>query len=67
MPQDDETGVWYQHRGRDFKVPLEASTHEGSNSVVDRSGFDIWAGCIHCPMMYFSYSECSFENFNFPR
>ncbi|CAI0627748.1 unnamed protein product, partial [Linum tenue] len=41
--KDEETGAWYQHKGRDFKVPLvdyllEDGTVFGSNSFV------IWPG-----------------------
>uniref|UniRef100_A0A7N0ULS4 1,4-alpha-D-glucan glucanohydrolase n=1 Tax=Kalanchoe fedtschenkoi TaxID=63787 RepID=A0A7N0ULS4_KALFE len=42
--KDEETGAWYQHRGRDFKVPLVASAVEGSNIVGASKRFDIWAG-----------------------
>lgn len=28
--QDEETGAWYQHKGRDFKVPLVNGHKKGS-------------------------------------
>ncbi|KAL9665470.1 hypothetical protein QQ045_020890 [Rhodiola kirilowii] len=44
--KDEETGAWYQHKSRDFKVPLVTSTLEGSNIVGNSSGFNIWAGTL---------------------
>lgn len=48
MVQDDETGAWYQHRGRDFKVPLVDSVQgdqPDSNIAEAKRGFSIWPGC----------------------
>lgn len=42
--QDEETGAWYQHRGRDFKVPLVDCLHEDNNIVGGNRGFGIWPG-----------------------
>lgn len=46
--QDDETGAWYQHRGRDFKVPLVDYVQDDapdSNIAGAKRGFSIWSGC----------------------
>lgn len=48
MVQDDETGAWYQHRGRDFKVPLVDYVQDDapdSNIEGAKRGFSIWSGC----------------------
>ena len=37
--QDEETGAWYQHKGRDFKVPLVNGQKKGSTK---------WPGCRNC-------------------
>ncbi|KAF3431413.1 hypothetical protein FNV43_RR26144 [Rhamnella rubrinervis] len=37
--KDEETGAWYQHRGRDFKVPLVDYLEDGGNIVGAKSGF----------------------------
>lgn len=48
MVQDGETGAWYQHRGRDFKVPLvdyvQGDGPDG-NIAGEKTGFGIWPGC----------------------
>lgn len=31
--KDEETGVWYQHRGRDFKIPLVDCLDDDANTV----------------------------------
>ncbi|XP_024021365.1 alpha-amylase 3, chloroplastic isoform X3 [Morus notabilis] len=40
--KDEETGSWYQHRARDFKVPLVDYLQEGGNIVGRRKGFGKW-------------------------
>ncbi|XP_057777113.1 alpha-amylase 3, chloroplastic isoform X2 [Salvia miltiorrhiza] len=35
--KDEETGSWYQHRGRDFKVPLVDSLQDDGNVVGAKS------------------------------
>ncbi len=42
--QDEETGSWYQHKGRDFKVPLVDYLQGGGNIVGAKRNFDIWQG-----------------------
>ncbi|KAK6931181.1 Alpha-amylase, C-terminal beta-sheet [Dillenia turbinata] len=44
--KDEETGSWYQHRGRDFKVPFLDYLHHGSNVVGAKRGFGIWPGAL---------------------
>ncbi|KAG8663226.1 alpha-amylase 3, chloroplastic isoform X2 [Manihot esculenta] len=44
--KDEETGAWYQHRGRDFKVPLVDYLLNDSNVVGAKRGFNIWPGAF---------------------
>ncbi|KAK3421955.1 hypothetical protein EUGRSUZ_G02543 [Eucalyptus grandis] len=44
--KDEESGSWYQHRGRDFKVPLMDSLQDDSNIVGSKRGFDLWPGAL---------------------
>lgn len=43
--QDEETGAWYQYRGRDFKVPLVGYLQEDGNVVGAKKGLGIFPGC----------------------
>ncbi|KAF3971426.1 hypothetical protein ACB098_03G165000 [Castanea mollissima] len=47
--KDGETGAWYQHRGRDFKVPLvdyvQGDEPDG-NIAGEKRGFGIWPGAF---------------------
>lgn len=45
MVQDEETGAWYQYRGRDFKVPLVGYLQEDGNVVGAKKGLGIFPGC----------------------
>lgn len=45
MMQDEETGVWYQHRGRDFKIPLVDCLDNDANIVGVKKESNIWSGC----------------------
>lgn len=45
MVQDEETGAWYQHRARDFKVPLVGYLQEDGNVVGAKKGLGIFPGC----------------------
>ncbi|CAN4124385.1 unnamed protein product [Withania somnifera] len=36
--KDEETGVWYQHRGRDFKIPLVDCLDDDANIVGVKKG-----------------------------
>lgn len=47
-----ETGAWYQHRGRDFKVSLIDYLHGDRNTVGSKRGFEIWPGCINYSVMH---------------
>ncbi|MCL7039096.1 hypothetical protein MKW94_015256 [Papaver nudicaule] len=43
--KDEETGSWFQHRGRDFKVPLQDYIYEDAKTVSDaKKGFGMWPG-----------------------
>jgi hypothetical protein len=46
LAQDEETGVWYQHKGRDFKVPLVDCLLDsgGGNVIGAKGGFSMWPG-----------------------
>ncbi|KAG8654056.1 alpha-amylase 3, chloroplastic isoform X2 [Manihot esculenta] len=44
--KDEETGAWYQHRGRDFKVPLVDHLLIDGNVVGAKRGFNIWPGAF---------------------
>lgn len=39
MFQDEETGAWYQHKGRDFKVPLVDDVPDNGNLIGAKKGF----------------------------
>lgn len=45
MVQDEETGAFYQHRGRDFRVPLVDYLQEDDNVVGAKWGLGAWPGC----------------------
>ncbi|KAJ8760839.1 hypothetical protein K2173_021877 [Erythroxylum novogranatense] len=42
--KDEETGAWYQHKGRDFRVPLVDCPMDDGNFVGAKRGFSIWPG-----------------------
>lgn len=42
--QDEETGIWYQHKGRDFKVPLSDNHGDDGNIVGTKRGLGLWPG-----------------------
>lgn len=44
--KDEETGAWYQHRGRDFKVALVDSHHEDSNTIGENKALGTWPGAL---------------------
>ncbi|WCJ32490.1 alpha-amylase-like 3 [Euphorbia peplus] len=45
--KDEETGAWYQHKGRDFKVPLvNYLVGDNGNVVGAKRGFNIWPGAF---------------------
>lgn len=46
MLQDEETGAWYQHRGRDFKVALIDYLREDGTIVGAKKGLSMWPGCM---------------------
>ncbi|XP_050372340.1 alpha-amylase 3, chloroplastic isoform X2 [Argentina anserina] len=44
--KDEESGAWYQHRGRDFKVPLVGYLQEERNVVGAKKGFGMLPGIV---------------------
>ncbi|KAK7362191.1 hypothetical protein VNO77_04297 [Canavalia gladiata] len=44
--KDEETGAWYQHKGRDFKVPLVNYLKEDANIIGPKRGFSLWPGAL---------------------
>ncbi|XP_049403076.1 alpha-amylase 3, chloroplastic [Solanum stenotomum] len=44
--KDEETGVWYQHRGRDFKIPLVDCLDDDANIVGVKKESNIWSGSL---------------------
>lgn len=44
--KDEETGAWYQHRGRDFKVPLVDFFEDDGTTIGAKKGFAIWPGTL---------------------
>ncbi|XP_008446314.2 alpha-amylase 3, chloroplastic isoform X4 [Cucumis melo] len=44
--KDEETGIWYQHKGRDFKVPLLDYCGEDGNIVGAKKGLGLWPGAL---------------------
>ncbi|WVZ21953.1 hypothetical protein V8G54_000497 [Vigna mungo] len=44
--KDEETGAWYQHKGRDFKVPLFNYLKEDANIIGPKKGFSLWPGAF---------------------
>ncbi|XWS34048.1 hypothetical protein CRYUN_Cryun21dG0005700 [Craigia yunnanensis] len=44
--KDEETGAWYQHRSRDFTVPLVDDLEDDDNMVGAKKGFGTWPGAL---------------------
>ncbi|KAL0408668.1 UNVERIFIED_CONTAM: Alpha-amylase 3, chloroplastic [Sesamum radiatum] len=44
--KDAESGHWYQHRGRDFKVPLVDHLHNDGNFIGAKKSLGIWPGAL---------------------
>ncbi|XP_061342404.1 alpha-amylase 3, chloroplastic-like isoform X2 [Gastrolobium bilobum] len=40
--KDEDTGAWYQHKGRDFKVPLVNSLKDDANIIGPKKSFSLW-------------------------
>ncbi|XP_028792557.1 alpha-amylase 3, chloroplastic isoform X2 [Neltuma alba] len=45
--KDEETGAWYQQKGRDFKVPLIGCLKEDANIIGPKKGFSLWPEATH--------------------
>lgn len=41
--QEEETGAWFQHKGRDFRIPLSASS-DGGDPLRAKQDIGIWPG-----------------------
>ncbi|CAH9123882.1 unnamed protein product [Cuscuta epithymum] len=44
--KDEESGAWYQHRGRDFQVSVMDYAHADSTMEGEKRGFGIWKGAL---------------------
>lgn len=44
--KDEETGAWYQHKGRDFKVPLVNNIKDDANIIGPKTSFSLGQGDI---------------------
>ncbi|XP_048318274.2 alpha-amylase 3, chloroplastic isoform X1 [Ziziphus jujuba] len=44
--KDEESGAWYQHRGRDFKIPLVDYLEDDGNMVGAKWGFGVLPGAL---------------------
>ncbi|KAL9246416.1 hypothetical protein vseg_019954 [Gypsophila vaccaria] len=44
--KDEETGSWYQHKGRDFVVPLVGYLRDSDNVVGAKSDISLWPGSL---------------------
>ncbi|XP_031286260.1 alpha-amylase 3, chloroplastic isoform X1 [Pistacia vera] len=44
--KDEETGTWYQHKGRDFKVPFVDYLQDDDNAIGRKTVFDLWPGAL---------------------
>ncbi|KAL2904364.1 Alpha-amylase 3 chloroplastic [Bienertia sinuspersici] len=42
--QDEETGSWYQHKGRDFVLPLVDHLHDNDKVLGTKKGYSSWQG-----------------------
>ncbi|XP_027362029.1 alpha-amylase 3, chloroplastic-like [Abrus precatorius] len=42
--KDEETGVWYKHKGRDFKVSLVNCVMADTNTIGPKGGLRLWPG-----------------------
>ncbi|XP_077245278.1 alpha-amylase-like 3 [Tasmannia lanceolata] len=44
--KEEEVGAWYQHRGRDFRVPLTDCLDKDDYIVGGERGFSVWPGIL---------------------
>ncbi|KAG6508698.1 hypothetical protein ZIOFF_034078 [Zingiber officinale] len=44
--KEEETGAWFQHKGRDFRISFTDSSN-GGNTVDGSRGFSIWPGALN--------------------
>lgn len=42
--KEEKTGAWFQHKGRDFRIPLTKSLEEKEDTVRGKQSFSIWPG-----------------------
>ncbi|KAK9052138.1 hypothetical protein SSX86_028766 [Deinandra increscens subsp. villosa] len=64
--KDEESGSWYQYRGRDFKVRLVNFSNDDDNAVGNKQGFAVWPGPFSSMMIQSedTHSEGKNENEN---
>lgn len=60
--KDEETGAWYQHRGRDFRVPLVDYLQRDGNMVGAKRGFGLWPGALGQLSKFLHTAEASTTN-----
>ncbi|XP_076939237.1 alpha-amylase 3, chloroplastic-like, partial [Bidens hawaiensis] len=60
--KDEETGSWYQYRGRDFKVPLVSFLDDDDNAVGKKQGFAIWPGQLSSMLIQSEDTHSENEN-----
>ncbi|KAG7586467.1 Glycosyl hydrolase family 13 catalytic domain [Arabidopsis thaliana x Arabidopsis arenosa] len=48
--KDEETGAWYQHKGRDFKVPLVDDVPDNGNLIGAKKGFGAIGQLANIPL-----------------
>ncbi|KAL6007197.1 hypothetical protein ACLOJK_032693 [Asimina triloba] len=53
--KEEDTGAWYQNKGRDFRVPL-IDQQEDEGITGGKKSFRIWSGCIDI-LILFKYQE----------
>ncbi|KAI3714255.1 hypothetical protein L1987_72852 [Smallanthus sonchifolius] len=62
--KDEETGSWYQYRGRDFKVPLVNFSEYDENAIGNKQGFAVWPGRFSSMMIQSKDAHSEDENKN---
>ncbi|XP_020241868.1 alpha-amylase 3, chloroplastic isoform X2 [Asparagus officinalis] len=44
--KEEETGAWFQHKGRDFRVPLTNFLEENDDNILGRKNLNVWPGAL---------------------
>ncbi|PKA50955.1 Alpha-amylase 3, chloroplastic [Apostasia shenzhenica] len=45
--KEEETGAWFQHKGRDFRIPLMNNLQQYAGNEAQRQSFSIWQGSLN--------------------